>query len=243
MKSLLSIIALLWCISAFAETIPPKPEHYFNDYAGLTSQATANQLDEQLTALDKQSSTQFVVAVYPTMDSESEVADYTQRIAQSWHVGQKGTNNGVVLFVFVKDNKGKTTTRLEVGYGLEGVLPDATAKNIIDTQIRPHIRAAKAGAGQPEWEAAFRGGIVSVIAAIKNEYHAASVASFGGTDLSLATIVAIIIIALIIIFLIAVFSSGSSGGGGGGYYSSGSSSSGSSSGGGSFGGGGASGSD
>src|SRR6266581_3710041 len=88
-----------------AETMPAKPDRYFNDYAGVVDQATALALNEQLAQFERETSTQLVVAIYRTMESESSVADYTQRIAQTWGVGQKGRNNGAVLFVFVADHQ------------------------------------------------------------------------------------------------------------------------------------------
>ena len=65
------------------------------------------------------------------------------RTAQSWRAGRGKLDNGVVLFVFVKDRK----VRLEVGYGLEGALPDVTAHRIIDEQITPRFRAGDYAGG------------------------------------------------------------------------------------------------
>ena len=70
------------------------------------------------------------------MQSDSSIEDYTVRVAQSWGVGQKGKSNGAVLFVFTQDRK----MYLQVGYGLEGALPDALAKRIIENEIKPYFR-------------------------------------------------------------------------------------------------------
>src|SRR5437879_6430524 len=102
-----------------AETMPPKPAVYFNDYAGVVNQSTALQLNEQLAQFERDTSTQIVVAIYPSMQSESDVADYTQRIAQTWRVGGKEHNNGAVLFVFVANHQ----MFIQTGYGVEGALP------------------------------------------------------------------------------------------------------------------------
>src|SRR6478672_9264835 len=104
--------------------MPPKPARYFNDYAKVVPAATASELEEKLRQFERDSSNQIVVAIFPKMESESSVEDYTSRVAESWKVGQKGRNNGVVLFVFIQDH----TMYVQVGYGLEGVLPDALAK-------------------------------------------------------------------------------------------------------------------
>jgi hypothetical protein len=76
-----------------------------------------------------------VVAVFPKMQSDSDIADYTQRVAQAWGVGQKERRNGVVLFVFIQDRK----MFIQVGYGLEGALPDATAIRHTGTSHHSHL--------------------------------------------------------------------------------------------------------
>ncbi|MDQ2919322.1 MAG: TPM domain-containing protein, partial [Verrucomicrobiota bacterium] len=109
-----------------AEVIPPKPDRYFNDYAGVVSKDAAARFNEQLAQFERDTSDQVLVAVFPKMQTDSDIADYTQRIAQSWGVGQKDRRNGAVLFVFKDDRK----MFIQVGYGLEGALPDATAFDI-----------------------------------------------------------------------------------------------------------------
>ena len=103
-----------------AEVIPPRPAHYFNDYAGIVSPAVAGQLNQQLEQFERDTSNQILVAIYPRMQSDSSVEDYTVRVAQAWGVGQKGRNNGAVLFVFMQEHQ----IFIQVGYGLEGALPD-----------------------------------------------------------------------------------------------------------------------
>ena len=95
----LCLTSLAWNQAFAAEVIPPKPDRYFNDYAHIISQGTAERLNQQLAQFERDTSTQVVVAIYPKMQSDSDIADYTRRVAQSWGVGQKTANNGVVLFV------------------------------------------------------------------------------------------------------------------------------------------------
>src|SRR6185437_15260046 len=102
---------------------------------------------------------QILVAVFPKMQSDSSIEDYTVRVAREWKVGQKNKNNGAVLFVFVNDHK----MYLQVGYGLEGVLPDALCKRIIDEQITPRFRSGDFNGG-------LTAGVQSIIAATKGEY-------------------------------------------------------------------------
>jgi len=148
------------CFGAFAaEVIPPAPSQYFNDYAHVVSPATAAQLNQTLENFERESSDQILVAVYPKMQSDSSIEDYTVRVARAWKVGQTGHNNGAVLFVFVQDHK----MFLQVGYGLEGALPDALCKRIIDEQIAPRFKAG-------DFDGGLDAGVQSIIAAAKGEY-------------------------------------------------------------------------
>jgi len=119
-----------------AEVMPPAPTDYVTDYAHVMSAGMVAKLNQELDAFERATSNQVVVAVFPKMETDSSLEDYTHRILESWKVGQKDKNNGVGLFVFVADHK----VRIEVNYGLEGALPDATAKRIIENEITPHFR-------------------------------------------------------------------------------------------------------
>ncbi|MFI5335509.1 MAG: TPM domain-containing protein, partial [Opitutales bacterium] len=142
-----------------AERIPPAPARYFNDYAGIVSPATAGRLNARLEQFERESSNQLLVAIYPRMESDSSVEDYTVRVAQAWRAGQKGRNNGAVLFAFMQEHK----LYLQVGYGLEAVLPDVTAKRIIEDEIVPRFRARDMDGGMSA-------AVEAMIAAAKSEY-------------------------------------------------------------------------
>jgi uncharacterized protein len=238
------VLVFAFCLRAFAdEVIPPAPTQYFNDYAQVVSSATASQLNQTLENFERQSSEQILVAIFPTMQSDSSIEDYTVRVARAWKVGQKDNNNGAVLFVFVQDHK----MYLQVGYGLEGVLPDALCKRIIDEQISPRFKAG-------DYDGGLTAGVQSILAATKGEYKGTggTVADGQMTHQSIAPFFNfgfIVLIVIIIIFTrgsgmflpwLLLSSSGSSRGWGGGGFSSGGG--GFSGGGGSFGGGGAGGS-
>ncbi len=142
-----------------AEVIPPAPTAYFNDYAQVVSTTTAAQLNHTLADFERQTSEQIVVAVFPKLLSDSSVEDYAVRVFRAWGVGQKDKNNGAVLFVFVADHK----MFLQTGYGLEGVLPDALCKRIIDEQITPRFKAG-------DFTGGLTVGVQSILAATKGEY-------------------------------------------------------------------------
>src|SRR2546421_2295920 len=151
--------ALLATKSPAAEIIPPKPDRYFNDYASVVSKSVALRFNEELAQFERETSNQVVVAVFPKMQSDSSVDDYTQRVAQSWGVGQKDRRNGVVLFVFVQDRK----MFIQVGYGLEGALPDITAFDITEYHIKPLFRNGN-------YEGGLATGIDLICKAIRGEY-------------------------------------------------------------------------
>jgi len=156
----LALTLTLLAISAnAAEVIPPTPGAYFNDYAGVVSKEAASRFNEQLAQFERDTSDQVVVAVFPKMQSDSDIADYTQRVAQAWGVGQKERRNGVVLFVFIQDRK----MFIQVGYGLEGALPDATAFDITERRIKPLFRTGN-------YDAGLATGIDLICKAIRGEY-------------------------------------------------------------------------
>ena len=142
-----------------AERIPAVPPRYFNDYAGVVSRPVADRLNAQLEQFERASSSQLLVVLYPKMESDSSVEDYTVRVAQAWKAGQAGKNNGAVLFAFMQSHD----LYLQVGYGLESVLPDATAKRIIEREIVPRFRAGDIDGGMSA-------AVNAMIAATKGEY-------------------------------------------------------------------------
>jgi uncharacterized protein len=248
--SLLAMVAfsIAGAIAQAAETIPPKPPRMFNDYAGVVSPGVAERLNTQLAQFERDTSNQVVVAIYRKMESDSSIDDYTRRVAQTWGVGQADRRNGAVLFVFVDDRK----MFIQVGYGLEGALPDVTAFDITERHIKPKFRAG-----------AYEGGLVTgvdlICKAIRGEYKGSGRTNAErGRDNTGGTAGLLVFFFIIIMIMIAIRASRRQGGyrytgfggpfvmgnwgGGGGGWSGGSSGGGFgsfSSGGGSFGGGGA----
>jgi uncharacterized protein len=161
MKQLSLIFGLMWCLCAVAdEVIPPAPTHFFNDYAHVVSSTNAALLDATLENYERESSDQIVVAIFPKMQSDAPVKDYTTRVFNSWGVGQKGKDNGVIVFVFVQDHR----MYINVGKGLEKSLPDATCKQIIDTKIVPRFK-------QKDYDGGLSAGAAAIIAATKGAYQ------------------------------------------------------------------------
>ncbi len=158
----LFIILILLCLGSVlraAEVMPPRPKEHFNDYANLVQPPVAAELNQQLEQFERDTSNQIVVAIYPKMQSDSSIEDYTVRVAQNWQVGQKVKKNGVVLFIFKADR----TMCIQTGYGLEGALPDVLCKRIIEDEIKPHFK-------QNDYDGGLTAGVNAILAATKGEY-------------------------------------------------------------------------
>ena len=217
------------------ETTVPVLSRYATDLTGTLTSAETTELESLLSSFARSTSTQVVVLMVPTLNGD-DLEEYSLRVAEKNRIGRKGKDNGVLLLVARDDRK----VRIEVGYGLEGVLPDALAGQIIRREIAPHFR-------QGDYYGGLRAGAEAIMAATKDEYHAEPAAQKGHQASPLLFLVIIIAVALIRLTRGArrFFPGGpwigggwgSGGGFGGGSFSGG----GFSGGGGSFGGGGASG--
>jgi uncharacterized protein len=133
---------LLAAVLALALVIPPAPSARVNDYAGVLKPDEVRRLETLLAEREQATGAQMVVAIFPSLEDES-VEDVGIRLAERWRIGQKSLDNGVILLVFLKERR----VRMEVGYGLEPVLPDAVAGQIIRDHITPRFREGKYAAG------------------------------------------------------------------------------------------------
>lgn len=187
----LAVVLGLVTLAHAAEVIPPAPPNHFNDFAGVVPPATAQQLDRELADFERQTSNQIVVAVYRKMESPSSIDDYSVRVYQAWKIGQKGRDNGALLLVFIDDHK----MRIATGYGLEGALPDATCKRILDTELTPRFRAGNFAGG-------LAAGVHAMMAATRGEYRGTGrtnrdAAVSGKAAAGIAQFVVVIVIALL----------------------------------------------
>ncbi len=111
---------------ARAADLPPAPRAHFDDRVGLVPRADAVRFAEALAGFEQRTGIQFVVTVLPALDGE--LSDTVNRLYESWGVGQRGSDRGVLFAVYPAEG----LTRIEVGYGLEETLPDAVANRILD---------------------------------------------------------------------------------------------------------------
>jgi uncharacterized protein len=134
---------LLLAAAAAAQTLnfPPLTGRVVDD-AGILDPATRSALTDKLAALETKTSDQLVVATVKSLQGTS-VEDYSNRLFRAWKLGQAGKNNGVLILIAPNERK----VRIEVGYGLEGTLPDAVTKLIIENGIIPRFRANDVAGG------------------------------------------------------------------------------------------------
>lgn len=133
-RHMLAIILLLMPAAAYAQEFP-KLTGRVVDAAELLSPAQEAQLTQLSSDIEKASSRQFVVATIPDLQGYP-IEDYGYRLGRAWQIGQKQANNGILLIVAPKERK----VRIEVGYGLEPVMPDGMASTIVRETILPKFR-------------------------------------------------------------------------------------------------------
>ena len=154
----LAAVALPAFGDKYDELVPEKPARYVTDRAGVLGDDAAS-LNERLAQFERDTSNQILVWIDRRIPEGFTLEDFTVRAAQKWGAGQKKTDNGAVLFVFTDDRK----VRIEVGYGLEGAIPDITAKRILDNEIVPRFR-------EGDYRGGVRAGAEALMAASRGEY-------------------------------------------------------------------------
>ncbi|MBI1407706.1 MAG: methanol dehydrogenase [Caulobacter sp.] len=132
----LSLVLSLLALPAFAAPTFPALTGRVVDNAHMLSPATQADLTRKLEALESQTGHQLVVVTVPDLGG-LEIEDYGYRLGREWGIGQKKINDGVLLIVAPNQRK----VRIEVGYGLEGVLTDALSSVILQTAVLPKFRA------------------------------------------------------------------------------------------------------
>ncbi|MBN1467855.1 MAG: TPM domain-containing protein [Fusobacteriaceae bacterium] len=235
MKKILSLmICLLLSLTIYGKDYP-NYKGFINDYANILDSQTENQLETWSKELQQKTTAEIGILTVDSLDGE-DIESYANNVFRKWGIGNKEKNNGILFVV----SKGDRKVRIEVGYGLEGVINDGKAGDILDNYVVPYYRDNNFGEGTVE-------GYKAIYSEIAKEYNIESEVSpkqlaqkqteeksGGGSNIFFFLIVGIIIIIMNIIF------PNSRGGRGGGSSWGGGSSGGSSFGGGSSGGGGSS---
>lgn len=119
-----------------------QPQGYVNDVAGVLSQSERGTLESFLADVEQKTGSEVAVVTVPSLEG-GEIDDFTNRLFEKWKIGKKGRDNGVLILAAIQDRK----ARIEVGYGLESVIPDAEAGRILREQMFPQFKQGRYGAG------------------------------------------------------------------------------------------------
>lgn len=151
--------AVFTAAPALAQPLQPVPalERRVTDLTGTLAPAEQQQLEGRLAAFEQEKGSQIAVLLVPTTQPET-IEQYAIRVAEQWQLGRKGVDDGALLLVAVQDR----SLRLEVGYGLEGVLPDVIAKRIVSDVITPYFR-------QGDYFGGLSAGVERIIGVVEGE--------------------------------------------------------------------------
>jgi uncharacterized protein len=149
---------LFQSLCSWALEIPNLHERV-TDLAGVLTPDQVTSLDAKLRDLETTDSTQVAVLIIPGLEGES-LEDYSLRVVEAWKLGQKGRDNGALLFISMKDRK----IRIEVGYGLEPTLTDARTNQIIRNDITPRFR-------EGDFYGGVDAGITGIIQTVRGNYQ------------------------------------------------------------------------
>ncbi|MGD8227107.1 MAG: TPM domain-containing protein [Desulfobacteraceae bacterium] len=140
--SLFILAFVLTPLFSSAEQPFPKPKGLVNDFANVISSSYKQQLIDITTELLNKTGTPVVVVTMSDIGGE-DYNEYANRLYETWGIGKKGEDKGVLIFVAIKERK----MRIEVGYGLEGIIPDGLAGEIRDRYMIPYLKQNKFGEG------------------------------------------------------------------------------------------------
>jgi len=187
------------------------PATRVNDLAHVMTADQVATLEQKLIAFNDSTTSDIVIVTVPDIGNAS-IEDYALKILRSWGVGDKKNNNGIVILADIKDHE----VYIAVGYGLEGAIPDVTAKAIVDNEIVPNFKEG----GNDNYYRGFDQATDALIKAAAGEYKApAGYAQRHGRHSGSGNGIGIFVIFIIILVLI--FSRRGGGGGGGGYFGGG----------------------
>jgi uncharacterized protein len=201
---LILVVALLFAAPAAAQTFPPLTGRVV-DQADLLTPTQEIELTERLATVEQASSRQLVIATLASLE-DYPIEDYGYRLGRHWGIGQQTANNGLILIVAPNERK----VRIEVGYGLEGIMTDALSSQIVNNDILPRFR-----------ENDYPGGIIAGANAIiqqlqappeqaeQRALQAAQAQGRGGSDIdSLGRWVPLIVMIMLFFFIMGVARSG-----------------------------------
>lgn len=195
------LVGLVFSIQAFAQDFPPAPNALVSDFTNTLSASQKQALEQKLLAFEDSTSNQIAVVVMSST-GDYDIADYGDRLAQKWGVGNKKYNNGVLLLVAINDR----AVTIRTGYGMEGAIPDIIAYRIIENEIKPAFR-------QGDYYSGLENGVNALISYSKGEYKADPKESYSTEGGGGIPIIFIVIVVFVVIALISKRGGGNNGGG------------------------------
>jgi uncharacterized protein len=188
MGSLLAVITLCWSVLATAQPVPVPPltAHVTDQTGTLTRQQTAA-LEQKLQAFEAAKGAQLAVLIVPTTGDE-QIEQYSIRVVEKWKLGRKNVDDGALLIIAKNDR----TLRIEVGYGLEGVLNDATSKRIISEVIVPRFQ-------QGDFYGGIEAGVDRMIGVVNGEPLPAPTRRAHNGDQDLGQLVPVIFLLVVVV--------------------------------------------
>lgn len=136
-RKLFFLVSFFLAHMVLGKEIPktPNPPRLVNDFTGTLHAQQIQVLEQKLLAYEDSTSNQIAIVIENSLEGD-DAFDYSRRIADAWAIGTKEKRNGVLIYVALQDRQ----IRIQVGYGLEGAIPDAIAKRIIETRIKPAFK-------------------------------------------------------------------------------------------------------
>lgn len=139
-KNILVFLLILSSTLGFAQFPQrPNPPMAVNDFVGIFNQQELRQLETKLRAFTKETSTAIIIAVVKDLHAMDR-ADYAISLAHQWGVGLKGRDNGILIMIQPTGAEGQRNAFIAVGYGLEAVVPDAIANQIVNNEMIPRFK-------------------------------------------------------------------------------------------------------
>jgi uncharacterized protein len=178
---------------ASAASTPPSPSRFVTDGAGFLSAPAQDELEQRLARYQRDTGHQVLLWIGQTTGGEP-IETWAVRAFAAWRVGRKGLDDGVAVFILAADRR----VRIEVGYGVEGSLPDAVAARIIGDQMIPRLRAG-------DQDGAARAGVTGVLEAVGGEAGAPREAAPTRTarpEMSLGRLIVLGLIGILVLGLV-----------------------------------------
>ncbi len=135
---------ILLLLNSFSQEFPrvQNPPRLVNDFSSFLDLPEIDALEAKLVAFSRETTTQITIVIVPSLNGY-EKADYSFQLAEQWGIGNKSKNNGILILIKPKTPDEKGEVFIAVGYGLEGVVPDALAKRIVELEILPDFKQGR----------------------------------------------------------------------------------------------------